>query len=651
MADKDTLMRNLVEKLNYYSYSYYSLDNPVISDAEYDKLYDELVSLEKELGIVLPNSPTLRVGDEVLKGFEKHTHIRKLYSLNKCNSYDELRNWCEDINNLYGNQTYTLAYKYDGLSIAVTYENGKFVCAATRGNGTIGEDVSKQVLTIKTVPLTIPFKGKVEVRGEAMVRRSVLKAYNETANEPLKNERNAVAGAIRNLDLSVTRSRNLDLFFYDILYIEGKEINSQIEAHQFLIENGFDVGDYFKTTDSVDTLIEMVKDIDKVKLDLDILIDGAVIYVNSRKIQEELGYTIKFPKWGIAFKFEAVELTSTVKNIIWQVGRTGKITPIAEIEPVNLAGATVKRATLNNYGDIIRKDVKLNSKVFVRRSNEVIPEILRVAEHNENSIDIEKPTHCPCCGAELIEVGANLFCPNTKNCAEQITDKLTHFCTRNAMNIEGLNEKTIQLLHLNVGVNELADLYKLEYSDFEELEGFKDKKITNILSSIQSSKNPNFANFVFSLGINGVGEKTAKDLAKRFNNLDDLRKATIEELISINDIGDIMAKSIYDFFNSEFGNKIVDDLLNVGIDINYNNNVNINENFVGKNVVLTGTLEHYTRDQAKEILESFGANVVSSVSKNTDLVIAGVSAGSKLAKARDLNIKVISEEEFLNLCK
>lgn len=651
MADKDTLMRNLVEKLNFYSYSYYSLDNPVISDAEYDKLYDELVALENELGIVLPNSPTLRVGDEVLKGFEKHTHIRKLYSLNKCNSYDELRNWCEDINNLYGSQTYTLAYKYDGLSIAVTYENGKFVCAATRGNGTVGEDVSKQVLTIKTVPLTIPFKGKVEVRGEAMVRRSVLKAYNETANEPLKNERNAVAGAIRNLDLSVTRSRNLDLFFYDILYIEGKEINSQVEAHQFLIENGFDVGDYFKTTDSIDTLIEMVKDIDKVKLDLDILIDGAVIYVNSRKTQEELGYTIKFPKWGIAFKFEAVELTSTVKNIIWQVGRTGKITPIAEIEPVNLAGATVKRATLNNYGDILRKDVKLNSKVFVRRSNEVIPEILRVAEHNENSIDIEKPTHCPCCGAELIEVGANLFCPNTKNCAEQITDKLTHFCTRNAMNIEGLNEKTIQLLHLNAGVNELADLYKLEYSDFEELEGFKDKKINNILSGIQNSKNPNFANFIFSLGINGVGEKTAKDLAKRFKDLDALRNASIEELISINDIGDIMAKSIYDFFNLEFGNKVVDDLLNVGIDINYNNTVNINENFVGKNVVLTGTLEHYTRDQAKEILESFGANVVSSVSKNTDLVIAGVSAGSKLAKARDLNIKVISEEEFLNLCK
>lgn len=649
--DKNKYMRELVEKLNYYSYSYYSLDNPVVSDADYDKLYDELQALENELGITLPNSPTLRVGDEVLKGFEKHTHIRKLYSLNKCNTYDELRSWCEDINNTYGVQRYTLGYKYDGLSIAVTYDDGKFQCAATRGNGTIGEDVSKQVLTIKSVPLTIPYKGKVEVRGEAMVRKSVLKAYNETTNEPLKNERNAVAGAIRTLDLSVTRSRNLDLFFYDVLYIEGKEFSSQVEAHNFLIENGFDVGDYFYTTDSVDELIDALNHIDSIKLDLDILIDGAVIYVNSRKVQEELGYTIKFPKWGMAFKFEAVERTTTINNIVWQVGRTGKVTPIAEIEPVELAGATVKRATLNNYGDITRKDVKLHSTVFVRRSNEVIPEILRVAEHNENSIDIPKPTHCPCCGYSLVEIGANLFCPNKDGCSEQIIDRITHFCTRNAMNIEGLNEKTIETLLSQNKIRELADLYRLEYADLENLEGFKDKKITNIITSIEKSKKPNFANFIYSLGIPGVGEKTAKDLAKRFATLDELRNATIDELVAINDIGDIMATFIYDYFRSELGNSIVDSLLSVGIEINYTNNVNINENFVGKNVVLTGTLEKFTRDEAKALLESFGANVVSSVSKKTDLVIAGVSAGSKLTKAQELGLKVITEEEFVNLSK
>ena len=644
-------MRELVEKLNYYSYSYYSLDNPVVSDADYDKLYDELLVLENELGITLPNSPTLRVGDEVLKGFEKHTHIRKLYSLNKCNTYEELRSWCEDINNLYGMQTYTLGYKYDGLSIAVTYEDGKFVCAATRGNGTIGEDVSKQVLTIKTVPLTIPYKGKIEVRGEAMVRKSVLKAYNETTDEPLKNERNAVAGAIRTLDLAVTRSRNLDLFFYDVLYIEGKELLSQTEAHQFLVDNGFDVGDYYYTTNSVDDLMTELKSIDDRKLDLDVLIDGAVIYVDSRRVQEELGHTIKFPKWGMAFKFEAVERTTTVNNIVWQVGRTGKVTPIAEIEPVELAGATVKRATLNNYGDIIRKDVKLHSTVFVRRSNEVIPEILRVAEHNENSIDILKPTNCPCCGYELVEIGANLFCPNKDGCSEQIIDKITHFCTRNAMNIEGLNEKTIETLLVTNKIKDLADLYKLEYSDLENLEGFKDKKITNLLNSIENSKNPNFANFVYSLGINGVGEKTAKDLAKRFATLDDLRESSVEDLVAINDIGDIMASSIYDYFRSENGVSVVNNLLSVGITINYENNVNINDNFAGKNVVLTGTLEKFTRDEAKAMLESFGANVVSSVSKKTDIVIAGVSAGSKLTKANELGIKVISEEEFINLSK
>lgn len=649
LIEKNARMRELVEKLNYYSYSYYSLDNPVISDAEYDKLYDELVELEKELGVVLPNSPTLRVGDEVLKGFEKHTHIKKLYSLNKVNSYEELYNWCYDIEKDFGKQEYTLSYKYDGLSIAVTYENGKFVGAATRGNGTIGEDVSKQVLTIKTVPLTIPFKGKLEVRGEAMMRKSVLKAYNETSNEPLKNERNAVAGAIRTLDLSVTRSRNIDLFFYDVLYIEGKTFKTQSEAHNFLIENGFYVGDYFKVLTGFEELKKNVQEIDKTKLDLDILIDGAVIYVNQTKVQEDLGYTIKYPKWGIAFKFEAVERTSEVKNIIWQVGRTGKITPIAEIEPIELAGATVKRATLNNYGDILRKGVKLHSRVFVRRSNEVIPEILRVAEYKENSVDIEKPTKCPSCGAELVEIGANLFCPNREFCTEQITDKLTHFCSRNAMNIEGLNEKTLQLLHNNVGVNELADLYKLTKEDFENLEGFKDKKINNILDGIEKSKYVNFSNFIFALGINGVGEKTAKDLAKRFATLIDLQNATINDLVAINDIGDIMAKSIYDYFNSNYGKQNINDLLNCGININYTNIVNYNDNFKGKNVVLTGTLSNYTRDEAKAILESMGANVVSSVSKNTDLVIAGDSAGSKLSKALALNIKVIDEKEFKNL--
>lgn len=649
--NKNLHMRELVEKLNYYSYCYYSLDSPVISDAEYDKMYYELVDLENELGVTLPNSPTLRVGDEILKGFEKHTHIKKLYSLNKCNSYEELENWCNDINNTYGNQEYTLGYKYDGLSIAVTYNNGKFVCAATRGNGEVGEDVSKQVLTIKSVPLTIPFKGKVEVRGEAMVRKSVLKKYNETATEPLKNERNAVAGAIRNLDLSVTRNRNLDLYFYDVLYIEGDIIKSQSEAHNFLKENGFDVGEYFVCTNSVSDLVNYVKQIDKVKLDLDILIDGAVIYVNSRSVQQEIGYTIKFPKWGIAFKFEAVELTSTVNNIVWQVGRTGKLTPIAEIDPVNLAGATVKRATLNNYGDILRKDVKLYSKVFVRRSNEVIPEILRVAEHTENSVDIVKPTNCPCCGHKLVEIGANLFCPNTNNCTEQVIDKLTHFCTRNAMNIEGLNEKTLIALNKQLNVTKLAQLYSLTYFDLASLEGFKDKKINNTLDSINASKNPNFANFIYALGINGVGEKTAKDLAKKFASLTDLSNATVEDLVAINDIGEIMANSIYDYFNSELGKTTINELLNCGIKINYNNKVVLNENFAGKNVVLTGTLEKFTRDEAKAMLESFGANVVSSVSKKTDLVIAGVSAGSKLTKANELNIKVINEQEFINLCK
>lgn len=638
-------MQSLIAEIKKHNYNYYVLDNPTISDKEYDKLYYTLVDLEKQSGIVLEDSPTKQVGDTILKGFKKHVHEKKLYSLDKRNTYEELEKWLNDINNEYGKQEYTVEYKYDGLRITVTYENGILKCGATRGNGEIGEDVTEQIKTIKSLPKTIPFKNKVILMGEAMMRNSAFKKYNETASEPLKNPRNAVAGAIRTLDLSVTKQRNVDIFFYDVLIIEGKQIKSQSELHQFLIDNGLLV-DYFYVTSDINNVINKVKEIDEIKSTLDVQIDGAVVKVNDFAVRDEIGVTNKFPKWALAYKYEALEVTTKLLNVVWQVGRTGKITPVAELEPVDLAGATVKRATLNNYGDITRKKLKIGSTVFVRRSNEVIPEILGVAEDFSDSKNIEKPLNCPSCGATLVEIGANLFCPNKDNCMEQIIDRFSHYCSRNAMNIEGISEKTIRLLHEKYGISELSDLYSITSQQLATLEGFKDKKITNFLSSIEKSKNPKFNNFILSLGISQVGDKTAKDLAKHYATFDDLKNANVEDLLLINDIGEIMAKNIVEYFADDFNMEMINKLFSAGVKINYPSKSIKSSIFSGKTVVLTGTLQNYSRPQATEILEGLGAIVTTSVSKNTDYVLAGESAGSKLTKAQALGVTVISEKDF-----
>ena len=644
--DKLQREKDLIKLIKKHNYNYYVLDNPTISDKEYDDLYYELVSLEKETGVVLPDSPTQQVGDTVLKGFKKHTHERKLYSLDKRNTYEELLAWVNDINSEFGEQDYTLEYKYDGLCITITYEDGIITNAATRGNGVVGEDVTAQILQIAGVPKQIDYKGKVIVMGEAMMKLSSLEEYNKHAEEPLKNARNAAAGAIRNLDLSVIKSRKIDIFFYDILYIDSAMFSTQKGMHEFLVKNGF-LTDYFEILHNSEELIKKVKNIDDKKLSLDILIDGAVIKVNNLAIRDEIGYTNKFPKWAMAYKFEAQELTSILRDVVWQVGRTGKITPIAVIDPIELAGATVKRATLNNYGDILRKDVKIGSRVLVRRSNEVIPEILGVSEHYDNSKDVVPPSVCPCCGTKLVEDGANIFCPNKLHCKDQVIDKLDHYTTRNAMNIEGLSGKTLELLYEKLGINTIDKLYTLTKEDLLSLEGFKDKKATNILQQLENSKHIKLANFVFALGVPNVGEKTAKDLAKTFGNLNEIMNASIEQLVAIPDVGEIVAKSIVDYFADEQNKKLIEKLFSLGVTVGEElNETEYNEYFTGKTVVLTGTLSNYTRDQAKAILEGFGANVASSVSKNTDLVLAGESAGSKLSKAQSLGIKIISEQQF-----
>ena len=648
MQDKKQIIEKLVQDLNKYSYHYHVLDNPIIADVEYDKLYYYLVDLEKETGYILPDSPTQRVGDVVEDKFAKVNHKVQLFSLDKAQNFGELEHWYNTVTAVDKDAQFTIEYKFDGLRLALTYENGLLTQATTRGNGSIGEDVTLQVRTIRSVPLSIPFKGKIIVEGEGVMLLSELDKYNATCDGPLKNARNAVAGAIRNLDPKVTASRNLDFFAYGVPYVEGKSFATQVELRDFLIECRFLVGDFFELCKDLDSIKNVITKIGDSRENIDILIDGAVIKLNNIPMREMLGYTIRFPKWALAYKFPALEVTTKVLDVIWQVGRTGKLTPLAKLEPVDIAGATVKRATLNNYDDIIRKDVKINSIVFLRRSNEVIPEILGVAEHKDNSLDIPVPTICPECGTNLVRNNVHIYCPNVDNCPGQLKERLVHFCSRNAMNIEGIRDKTVDLIFNDLNVHTIDQIYTINSQDLLKLEKFKDKKTNNLLKSIQASKNINFANFIFALGINNVGIKTAKDLAKTFPSFEKLTKATIEELCTIPDVGEIVASSIVEYFNENRNMDIINKLFASGVNIIYST-TNTSSIFAGKTFVLTGTLPTLTRTQATLLIEKNGGNVSSSVSKNTHFVLLGDDAGSKLDKAKALGIKCIDEKEFLSM--
>lgn len=641
-------MEELVEKLNKYSYEYYVLDNPTVSDGEYDVLYDELRKLEQLENRVLENSPTKRVGGEPISAFKKHEHLSRLYSLDKSLSKEELKSFYDKaIRHLDSDPVFTVEYKYDGLTINLTYENGKFVRATTRGNGIVGEDVTSQVLTIKTFPLTIDYKGKIEVQGEAVIKLSNLKKYNETATEILKNARNAVAGAVRNLDPKETEKRKVEILFYNVNYIEEDIINSQIECFNFLKENGFKVYGFLSVCKSLEEIENAIEKIEKERKDIDYLTDGAVIKINDYKVRKKLGFTDKFPRWAMAFKFGAEELTTILKDVVWQVGRTGKLTPLGLVEPVELAGATVKKATLNNYGDILRKKVKKNCRVLIRRSNEVIPEILGATEYFDNCVDIEKPKNCPYCNSLLIEDGANLFCKN-ENCKPRVVGTLTNFACKDGMNIDGFSEMTASLLYDYLNVKKPSQLYDITELELLSLEGFKDKKAYNFLVAVENSKKCTLNAFIYSLGIDNVGKKTAKDLAEYSKNLQNFLSLTLEELKSVKDVGEITANCIFNFINDEENLKEINNLISKGVKIESVEKV-LGDVFKGQKVVLTGTLTSFKRDDAIKIIESLGGEVVSSVSSKTSLVLAGENAGSKLDKAKALNVKIIDENEFKNL--
>ena len=637
-------MKELVAKLNKYAYEYYVLDNPTVSDKEYDILYDELVTLEKASGRVFADSPTRRVGGDPIQKFAEHKHINRLYSLDKCKTFDELIVWDSKLVKTFGKPIeYTLEYKLDGLTLCLTYEDGHLSVASTRGNGVVGEDVTEQVKTIKSVPLSIPHNGLIEVQGEGIMRVSALEEYNKTASVPLKNARNGVAGAIRNLDPKVTASRNLDVIFYNVNFSD-EDIVSQQKMIDLLKENHFKTEKLIVTSD-INRIIDEIKGINRDELDF--VIDGMVIKVNDVSIREVLGFTDKFPRWALAYKFEAEETTTTLNDVIWQVGRTGKVTPIASLDAVELCGAIVKRATLNNYGDILRKGVKIGSKVFIRRSNDVIPEVLGVAE-DEDGVDIALPQFCPACSSKLVENGANIFCPNEYGCKPQITGRLVHFCEKDCMDIEGISEKTLGFLFDKIGLNSFEGLYSLTKEDLKGLEGFKEKKIANLISGIQRSKNADLSHFINALGILNVGKKLAYDLAKEFGSIDALMAADKDRLLLISDMGPITADCIIDYFVKH--RTQIENLKAIGINPTYQA-VNSSGVFSGQKVVLTGTLASFKRSQAADIIEKNGGEVQSSVTSTTTLVIAGESAGSKLDKARKLGIKIIDEKEFIDLIK
>ena len=654
-------MRELIDKLNEASRRYYDQNESDISDDEWDAMYAELRKLEEKTGERMADSPTRRVGGAVMEGFEQHRHIARLWSMDKAQSEDEILAWaqrCEKQTNDAGGlpkNSYCVEYKLDGLTVNLTYDGGKLVQAATRGNGEIGEAILPQAMTIRTIPLTIPFTGRMEVQGEGIMRLSELKKYNETAAEPLKNARNAAAGALRNLDPQVTASRHLDAFFYQIGYIEGKSFETQQDMLAFMKENGLNISPFVRPAQTIGEALEAVHEIEQKRETLDFLIDGATIKITDMRTREVLGTTDKFPRWSIAFKFPAQETVTKLLKITWEVGRTGKLTPLAHLSPVDICGVTVKRATLNNYDDICRKRVRIGSEVWVRRSNDVIPEIMGVVWDGEGEApetDIQPPTVCPACGGELVKLredGVHLFCLNRTSCRPQAIARMAHFASRQGMDIETFSTRTAGLFYDELGVRSAADLYHLDREKLVALKGFGEKKAEKLFAELEKSKDCELDAFLFAIGIPNIGKKTAYDLMAHFGTLEALMGASEQELEDVEDVGGIVAASITEYFADEENRRFVNRLLEAGVRPQMHAQQDAGTLFEGMTFVLTGTLPTLSRAQAQEMIRKNGGKATGSVSKKTSIVLAGESAGSKLDKARELGVRIIDEAQFLQM--
>ncbi|GIP41033.1 DNA ligase 2 [Paenibacillus sp. J31TS4] len=665
MEERLAVMEQLVEELNRHSYLYYTMDAPEVSDKEYDVLYDRLVALEKETGVVLPGSPTRRVGGEILKGFEPHRHRARLWSLDKAQDKEDLLAWharAQKLVEQYNKNnpddplpplSFVVELKFDGLTLNLTYDNGELVQASTRGNGVVGESILPQVRTIRSIPLEIPYRnGLIEVQGEGVMFLSVLEDYNRTAAEPLKNARNAAAGALRNLNPAVTATRRLDAFIYNVGYSDELQFATHEEMIQFLRDNHFKVNPYIQYFDKIEDVYEELEAIAERRLQMDYLIDGAVVKITDMRTRQEFGYTDKFPRWAVAYKFEAEEATTTLRTVSWEVGRTGKLTPVALVDPVDIAGVTVQRCTLNNIGDIERKGLKhgLGALVYIRRSNDVIPEILGKVPDSPDGEEIVFPTHCPSCGSLLEEKGAHLFCLNRLECKPQLIGRITHFASRDAMDIETFSVATAEQLYQELGVRDPSDLYYLVFDQLIGLERFGERKANKLLEAIAASKQRDLSSFLFALGIPNTGKSTTKQLADHYRSLDAIMAATAEELVLLPDIGGIVAESIVSFFQDPLIRISIERMLAAGVQPiaeEHPAEANPENPFFGKTIVITGTLAQFSRDELSKRLEALGAKVTGSVSKKTDLVIAGENAGSKLTKAQDLGIPVLEDEEEL----
>lgn len=651
----------LREQLDHYSHEYYVLDKPSITDAEYDKLYHELVALEQAYPeLISGDSPTQRIGGTILPGFEKVTHDIPMLSLGNAFNKEDLEDFDRRVRKLTAKKVqYICELKIDGLALALKYENGKLIQAATRGDGVVGEKVTQNVRTIKSVPLKLKKPYNIEVRGECYMPKASFVQLNaqreENGEDIFANPRNAAAGGLRNLDPKQTAKRNLNTFMYTVANFGEMTAQSQSDALEQLDEIGIRTNHERKVFDTIEEVWDYTQTLEAQRSSLEYEIDGIVIKVNDFAAQEDIGFTIKAPRWAIAYKFKAEEGHTIVREIEWTVGRTGVVTPTAIMDPVQLAGTTVQRASLHNVDLIRDRDIRLLDTVVVHKAGDIIPEVTRVVEdlRPEDSKPYEFPTHCPACDSELVHLDEEvaLRCINPK-CPAQIVEGLTHFVSRNAMNIDGLGNKVIIQMYEKGLVNDVADLYGLTYEQLVTLDKIKDKSANNLLKAIDASRSNSLERLIFGLGIRNVGSNAAKLLATEFETIEALQKAEKEAIVAIDGIGDIIADSVVAFFELPEVAELIAELQSKGVNTNYlgkkKEAVAESESyFNGKTVVLTGKLTHFTREEAKERIENLGGKVTGSVSQKTGFVVAGEDAGSKLTKAQSLDIPVWNEDQLL----
>ncbi|HET7629036.1 MAG TPA: NAD-dependent DNA ligase LigA [Bacillales bacterium] len=653
-------IEQLRDVLEQYNYEYHVLDNPSVPDAEYDRLMKELRELEEEHpDLVTEDSPTQRVGGEPIDAFTKVEHVVPMLSLGNAFGESDMRDFDRRVRQAVGDDvSYVCELKIDGLAVSLLYENGRFVRGATRGDGTVGEDITVNLRTIRSIPLRLKESVNLEVRGEAFMPKRSFERLNEARRERgealFANPRNSAAGSLRQLDPKLAAERNLDIFLYGIGMLEGETIESHSDGLDFLKRIGLKTNPEWRRCKDVGEVMAFIEKWTEKRADLPYEIDGIVIKVDSLRHQESLGFTAKSPRWAIAYKFPAEEVVTKIEGVMLTVGRTGAITPTAMLTPVTVAGTTVKRATLHNEGLIREKDIRIGDTVVVKKAGDIIPEVVRVLEDRRTGDEKEfrMPDECPACGSELVRIEGEvaLRCLNPK-CPAQIREGLIHFVSRNAMNIDGLGEKVITQLFLNELIRDVADLYKLRYEDLIVLERMGDKSVNKLLQAIEHSKSNSLERLLFGLGIRFVGSKAAKTLAQHFQTMERLQNANENDLLEVDEIGDKMADSIRTYFGLPEVKALIEELKSLGVNMEYRGPAPAGEAeshsfFAGKKVVLTGKLEQLTRNEAKAAIERLGGNVTGSVSSNTDLVIAGKDAGSKLAKANELGVAVWDEERL-----